>query len=320
MTKIIGNRPILERYNMPEVVSAVDQAYKLLGEKKIVVPSRFFTKTKEGGDYLYGGATNLERETFMVRSSAFMPWFKGVEGKRIVTGYYLYSSFRTGDLLAIINGNDIVNLRTGAKSAVAAKYLAKKGSKVLGLIGLGQQARTQAEAIASQFDLARIIGYSRDESKSLPTQKYIKEKTDLKVEYLPKEEVVKQSDILIIGTFSQEPLVSFLDLHPGQLVITLAHAPEVAQDVIEQADQVFVDYLPTSQTEAGSVKAALDAGTSPDKVKGDLTELASDQKPGRQNDHEIIYFQSQGVTHEDFALVEYLYDRLADSSPKISLE
>lgn len=320
MTKILTRSAILKNYQMKDVVDAVESAYKLLHDGKIVVPPRMFTPTVEGGDYLYSGVTNLAKETFIVRGSAFHPWYKNDPHHEVVTGYYMYSSFRTGELLAIINGVDVVKLRTGAKSAVAAKYLAKKDSKTLGLIGLGNQAKTQAEAIATQFKLNRIVGYSRNEKNAQPTLQAIRKTTNIGVEYLPLASVVEQADILVFSTFSKTPLISFKDLHPGQLVISLAHSEEVDRDIAINAKS-YVDYHPSAQNEGGPVKAAVDDGAEYQKVvTGDLTELVGKAIKGREADSEIIYFQSLGVSHEDLAAVEYLYDLLKSSAPEISLE
>lgn len=58
-------------------------------------------------------------------ASPFMPW--NVElGKSIATGYYLLINYKTEELIAVVDGTSLMNFRTGAKSAVAAKYLAKK--------------------------------------------------------------------------------------------------------------------------------------------------------------------------------------------------
>lgn len=308
----------MTNYVFTEIVDKVETAYKLLGEGKIVLPPRNFTKTRDGGDYLYCAATNLQNQTFIVLGSAFMPWNKDRE-LPIVVGSYLYSSFDNGDVLAIIEGTHIVNLRTAAKSAVAIKLLAKKESKILGFIGLGQQAKMHAEIISKYFKFDRIIAFSRNPQNYPEPQEYIKKATGIKVEVLPISEIAKLADIIIVATHAKEPLINFSDLNPGQLIVSLDHAESVSRDIVTNA-KTYVDYRPTAENELGPVKLSIqENGYKLDQIAGDLSEVILGTKKGRENDSEIIYFQSLGVTHENLATVEYFYEKLKDETTEIDL-
>lgn len=302
---------------MNKIVDAVEAIYQGQADGDIVLPQRIFTKTRDGGDYLYGAVTNLKTGNYIVRSSAYMPW-RAKEGKPIVEGAYMYTSFNTGELLAVVNGVDIVNYRTGAKSAVAAKYLAKKDSKVLGIIGFGQQAKTQAEAIATQFDLERIVIYSPNASKHIENIKYIKDKTGLGVEIVERDEVVKSADILVTATLGDDVMVQLDELQPGQLLISLAHREEVDHEIVS-THCTFVDTYESAKNETGTVKIALENGMKATNLAGELAEIVSGKKAGRESDDEIIYFQSLGVTHEDMAAVEYLYEELKDKVVEVEI-
>jgi ornithine cyclodeaminase len=318
MTKILTRSEIQKNYDLDEIVKAIEESYRNLSEGKIAIPQRTFSKTRNGGDYLYSAATNLERETFIVLSSPFMPW-NAEKGLPIVRRVYVYTSFKDGEVLALVEGTDLVKYRTCAKSAVATKYLAKKSSKILGFIGLGAQSTFHAEIISKYFQFERIVGYSRNPDNWTGNLNTIKEKTGIEVEVTSREEVIKQSDILIIATHSKEPLVSFEELHKGQLVLGLDHAESVNRDVVFSA-KTYVDYYPTAENEFGPVKVAVENGFNFKKLAGDLGELVTGKTMARENDDEIIFFQSLGVTNEDLATVEYLYDKLKDNSNEISLE
>ncbi len=317
MTKIISKSDLLNNYDMREVIEAVEKVYKKLGEDKIDIPQRVFAKTKKGGDYLYGAATNLEKGTFIVLSSAYLPW-NSKKDLPTVTGAYLYSSFETGELLAVVNGEKLVDLRTGAKSAVGARYLARGNSEVLGLIGLGQQAKTQAEAIASEFGLKRIIGWTRNPDKHKDTLEYIKEKTGIEVELEQRDNVVDQSDILVVGTYSKKILVEYDQLQKGQLVISLSHSTEVSPDLVKNA-RSFVDTYETALSETGPVKAAIEEGFSKKDLGGELSDIISGKKKGRVNDDEIVLLQSLGVMCENLAVVEYIYETVKDKVQDVDL-
>lgn len=319
MAKIINKTLIEENINFPELIDQINSYYKLLKENKIGVTGRTFTDTKDGGKYIIGGATNFENETFIVMAQPVMPWF-ATQALPVATTSYLYSSFRTGEILAVVGGTDLVKYRTPAKSVLAAKYLSpKKDSYTLGLIGLGIQAVTHAEAFKSIFNIERIVATSKDPARRKNNLDAIKDKTGIEVEILGREEVVKQSDILIVITSHKEPLVNFSELHKGQLVIGTDHAETIARDVALNADKVFIDYRPTAENEFGTVKILLDLGTKfEDLVDGDLLQLASGEIKGRESEDEIIFFQSLGVLNENLAAVEYFYKKLKDNAEEVN--
>lgn len=302
---------------MKGVIDAVEDAYKNLAEGAIKNPPRSFVATRDGGDYLFGSCLNLKKDTYIVFGSPFMPWLKSSE-KPMVNGYYLYQSIKKGDLLAVVNGEDLVNIRTGAKSAVAVKYLARKNASVLGLIGLGNQSKTQAEAIAAQCKIEAILGYSPHFANRTETFNHIKSKTGLTVQSTSLEEVIKRSDILVVGTHSKTPLVTFEQLHKGQLLISLAHAEEIERSIVKKA-KTYVDLRESAMNENSPVKMALADGTDASVIIGELGELITGKVRGRISEDEIIYFQSLGAVHEDLAILEYLYDKLKDVSQTIDV-
>ena len=115
-------------------------------------------------------------------------------------------------------------------------------------------------------------------------------------------------------------LVSFSELHKGQLVIGTDHADTVAKDVVLNADKVFVDYKPTAENEPATINTLLNEGKSYDElVDGDLLQLSAGEIKGRVSEDEIIFFQSLGVMNENLAAVEYLYEKVKDEAEEIEL-
>lgn len=318
MTTIITRKQTRD-YVFTEVVDAIEESYRLLGQGQLVLPPRFFTDTENGGDYLYSAATNLKRKTFVVRGSAFMPW-NAEKGVSTVTGAYMYSSFLTGEVLAMVEGTEVVKLRTAAKSAVAANYLAKNNSSVIGFVGLGQQAKMHAEILTQLFPITSLLGYSRNPQGNPEPLAYIKEKTGLEVTLLESPQAVAaQADILVVATHATEPLVSYADLHPGQLVLALDHAESVAKDIVLQA-KTYVDFTPTAENENAPVKMLLQEGKLRiEDIAGELSDLVLQKVPARTSDEEIILFQSLGVMNEDLATVEYLYERNKGTAESVDL-
>ncbi len=309
MFKYISAEDAQKVYDMGEIMDAVEEGYKLLNEGKVKMGPRVFIPTKEGGDFLYGAAVNLDSEYFVVRGSPFMPWNKNT-GKPIVRGYYMLINFNDGELKVVVEGKDVVVWRTGAKSGVAAKYLTRENSEVLGIIGLGQQMKTQVEAISKVRDIKRVLAWTRTPENHKETIDHIKNATGIDVELVDIAEIMMQSDIVVVATHSKEPLINFKDSKKGQTILSISHSIEVNDDFVFNSDKVFVDYIETAKSEFGPYKSAVEKGYDGSKLNGDLTDLAAGKVKGRENDDDIILFQSLGVMHEDLAAVEYLLKKL----------
>lgn len=316
--KIITGEAILQNYNLEEIIESIEKSYISLKQGKTAIGQRFFLETIDGGDILYGAALNKETHRLIVLGSPFMPW-NGDKNLPIVTGYYLLIDFQTGELLSVMNGNDIVRFRTAAKSALALKYLARKDSKKLGFIGMGDQSAFHAEVLSQIFDISEIYGFTNHESKREKTIKYIKEKTGITPQMTDIETIIKEADIICVFSHAKEPLFHLKDLHPGQTVIAGDHAESIDKDIVFGADKVFVDLKSTAENEFGVVKSAMDSGYELSTANGDLTDLVSNETAGRESDDEIILFQSLGVMNENLAVVEYFYDKLGKDSKELEI-
>lgn len=300
-TTFISSPEIVKAVKIKPLVDAIEDAYVNLD--KYVLTPRIFSNTRDEGDCLLAGAVNLRTERQLVRGSSYSPWRKPA-----VMGHFMLISYDTGDCLAVIDGTEIISFRTGAKAAVAAKFLAKKNSKTLGLIGIGASARIHAEAICSVLPIERILGYSRNARQWNDQLTYIKEHTGIEVELVDMDTLKGNSDVIVLSTWTENPIIKTSDLHPGQLIISTAHAEEVSKDIPAKFG-AFVDTIEAAKGELGPVKLALADGAAESIIKGDLKDVIAG-KAGRKSDDEIVYFQSLGSTHEDMTVVEFVYDSL----------
>jgi ornithine cyclodeaminase/alanine dehydrogenase-like protein (mu-crystallin family) len=315
MTKLINKTLIESNYNFTELIEQIRKYYVLLNEGQLSLTARLFSTTESDGMHIIGGATNYKTKSFIAMAQPVFPWMRE-KALPVATTSYIYSDYMTGELKAIVGGADTVLYRTPAKSALAAKYLApKRDSYTLGLLGLGVQATTHAEAFCETFNIKKIVGMSRTPNKWKHNIDSIEEKTGKKLELLSREEVIKQADILVVITSAEEPLVHYKDLHKGQLVIGTDHAETVAKDVVLNADAVFVDYAPTAKGEPATIKILLDEGHKyDDLVDGDLLQLSTEDVVARKSEDDIIFFQSLGVLCENLAAVEYFYDKVGSDA------
>ncbi|MEO1703688.1 MAG: ectoine utilization protein EutC [Pseudomonadota bacterium] len=219
----------------------------------------------------------------------------------------LFSSI-TGMLEALLLDNGyLTDVRTAAAGAVAARHLAKEGSKTACVIGAGVQARLQLKALALVRPLESAVIWARDVSKADAAAAALRD--EMGIDVRASEDAVAamgSSDIVVTTTPSATPIVMADWLQPGQLVIAMGsdqeHKVELEPASLARADL----YVPDSQSQCaikGELRHALEAGAvSPDRQFAELGDIAVGSAPGRQSDSQIIIADLTGTGVQDTAI------------------
>ena len=219
----------------------------------------------------------------------------------------------TGELIGIIDGSLITGMRTGATTGIATKYLSKKNSSKLSILGSGFQSKFQLMAICSVRNIKEIfINSPSIDSKS----EYIHELEDLlDIPIIIEKNITNllNTDILVTSTTSPIPLFdgNLLDngIHINCLGAHTKETREVHLRTIEKS-KVVVDERSTALREAGELIIPLQNGEITDKIiYAELAEIVSGQKPGRITDDEITLFKSMGLSLEDISTAKLVFDK-----------
>lgn len=219
--------------------------------------------------------------------------------------------------VAIMDGTLLSAMRTGANSGVAAKYLAKQDSEVIGLIGAGVQNRTQLLAllhVMKNIKHIKIADLDYDRAKKFADD--MSEKTGYSIEIVNSaEEAVRDSDIFVTATVTKKPIVKRDWIKQGSLYLHVG-SHECEFDVIESADKVVVDdweELKHRGVETISIMYAqgLYDGS---KIHGNLGEVVSGAVKGRESEEEFIYFNSVGLGIQDVALSSVIYKKALENN------
>jgi ornithine cyclodeaminase/alanine dehydrogenase-like protein (mu-crystallin family) len=223
----------------------------------------------------------------------------------------LYSA-STSELLAIIEAGRLGELRTGAASGVATKYLARDDARTLGLFGAGTQAATQLEAVLGVRELERARVYSRDRQKLTRFCERLAGKTGLRVEPALGPEEVLGCDIITTATSATRPVFDGRDLRPGTHVNAIgsnfASKAEVDLETVRRS-AVVVDALESARIEGGDLLPAVDRGLLAWEHVVELGDVVTGCARGRGAPAEITLFKSHGVASEDVVLAHELYVR-----------
>jgi ornithine cyclodeaminase len=225
---------------------------------------------------------------------------------------YLYDAQR-GHLDAVIEGNLLGMMRTGAATGVATRHLARPDAGVVGLFGTGWQAVGQLRAIALVRTLRRVKVFGRNAERMAKFCERMREELGVPVDPVPTpEETVRGSDIVVTITSSATPLFPGDCVDPGTHInavgaISLARR-ELDETTIVRASLIAVDTVATALREAGDLLPALEKGRLHARQLVELGAVVAGNAVGRATPNQITIFESQGLAIQDIvvgsALVE----------------
>lgn len=208
----------------------------------------------------------------------------------------------TGKVAAMVGGNLLTALRTAAASSVSIKHLARKDSKVMGMIGAGHQAKFQLRAALETRQFEKVIGWNYH-PEMLPGLAEVAQEAGVPFEAVSLEGMV-EADVVISITSVFSPIFGAAHISAGTHVACMGTdtigKQECETDLIAKA-AVFTDEVAQSVT-LGEAQHAITAGL---KTRDDIHELGAvinGTHAGRTSDDEITLFDGTGVGLQDLAV------------------
>jgi alanine dehydrogenase len=214
---------------------------------------------------------------------------------------------RLGTPKAMIDASAITDMRTGAVTAIGAKYLARKGSKVLGHIGARGTAYWNVRLLQNFFDFDEIRVHSRrKESRDAFAARL---KADLGKKIVVTEDwktCVEGADIVVEASRLAEPapLLKTSWIKKGALIMPYGTISAVELSLADIADKFLMDDFGQARSgRFGALKPLFDAGKLHDgRFHAEIGEVVAGLKPGRESDEETILFWHRGLSLSDIAL------------------
>ena len=294
--RILTANDIRSALTMTGAIDAVETAYAQLAAGKATMPLRSRVHTEKGVSLIMPAHLHESGDFAIKIVSVYTDNPK--LNLPTVTATVLAFDPETGLPLALMEGDSLTALRTGAAGGVAARYLARRDAATVALFGAGVQARAQLQAAMAVRSIEAVWVVDPFET----AVKRLKEDVagwpdapDVIVADSPKA-AVSQADIVLAATTTKTPLFDGHDLKPGTHVTGVGSFTPEMQEIdaatIGRA-RVVVDQREAALAEAGDIiisKAAIDA---------EIGEIINGDKPGRQDDEEITYFKSVGLAVQD---------------------
>ncbi len=272
-----------------------------------------------------GDAINQPRRRLILPTGSLLHYMAASDGKyygaKIYAtnprygAHFLFLLYRAADAqpLALIEANALGQIRTGAASGLATRFMAREDAKTLAIIGSGFQARTQLDAMLAVRQISSVRVWSRNAAKRDAFAKDASAQTGLPVAATPTaEEAVRDADIVVTATYSKDPVIASDWIAPGTHINAMgsnqANRREIPADLVLRADCIAVDSVEQARMEAGDLLLALDeqGWTSPRlmELKDIVTGKSAGTAPGQ-----VTLFKSIGLAVEDVIAAAFVYER-----------
>jgi alanine dehydrogenase len=285
-----------------DALDAVEGCFRRLAAGEIENQPRIRMRVENGAFALMGA---VDRELGLAGIKTYT-WVPG--GTPFVVVLF---DTNAGEVRAVIEADKLGQLRTGAASGVAAKYLARESATSLGVIGCGWQARAQVAAIRAALpSIERVVAYCRTE-KAL--KKFCRE---MKAEAAESHREAAANDIVVAVTTSADPVLRGEWLREGALVCAVgANDPrhrELDNVVLERAAFVCCDSREQSRRESGDLIEPVEQGVLDWLEVHELQDVVSGELSGRADPEDIVVFKSNGLAAWDVAIAALAVERASE--------
>lgn len=305
MTLLLTESDVRSLLTMPIALEAVEDALRQQGNGEMVLHPRRRIKLPDNALLNYMAAGDA------VHGYIGMKLYTVVRG----VARFVVPLFRstTGEMAALIEADALGQLRTGAATGIATKYMARADARTACIIGSGYQARTQLEAVASVRRLERVRAFGRDPERRAKFCREMSERIGVAVEASASgKEAVRGADIIITATPATQIVLEGAWLSPGMHVNAMganwAQKRELDAAAVARAGIVVVDSIEQSKMEAGDLIQAFGEEQSRWNSVHELSQIVAGREPGRSASEEITLFKSNGIATWDLAAAVRVYE------------
>jgi alanine dehydrogenase len=293
VTLYLTEEEVGDLLTIEDALEAVEGSFRRLAAGRVENRARDRLRL-EGGVLAVMSAADLELGYGGLKTYAAF----GYDDYRFVV---LLFETRRAELAGVIEANRLGQLRTGAASGVAAKYLARPSAASLGVIGCGWQAESQVAAIrAAVPTIERVVAYCRTPERLRAFCERVG------AEPAESQRDAGAQDVVVTATTSKDPVLRGEWLREGALVCAIGanepSARELDNVVLERASFVCCDSKETARKESGDLIEPVEQGVLDWLEVHELQEVVAGETAGRTADGDVVLFKSNGIAAWDVAI------------------
>jgi ornithine cyclodeaminase/alanine dehydrogenase len=293
---------------MAEIIEALEIAFHEKGKGQVEMPPKPGIHPGGGDNFIHAMPAYIP-----TMESAGLKWVSGFpdnqkRGLPYITGLVILNDTETGLPISVMDCVWITGMRTGAATAVAAKYLARPESSVVGMLGCGVQGRSNVEALNALFPLERVMAYDVDAEAATRYADEMETRFGLEVTVVntPRKAVSGCDLVVTAGPILKKPHQTIQAgwLDQGAFASLVDFDSYWHPKAMEEVDKFCTDDLPQLRhyQQVGYFQEI-------PPVHADLGELASGQKPGRETQTERSMTANLGLAMDDMAVAPLIYKR-----------
>lgn len=292
---------------MSEIVAALDHMFEEKGTGKAEMPPKPGIHPKDDA-FIHAMPGYLPGV-----GAAGMKWVSGYpdnpsKGLPYISGLIILNDPDTGIPMAVMDATWVTAMRTGAATAIAAKYLARPESQMAGIIACGVQGRTNLEALTCLFDITHVRAFDTDYESALRFAHEMQQQLHVEVQVVdtPREAVQGLDLVVTSGPIFKHPtpVIESGWLAPGAFACPIDFDSYWQGEALREADKLATD-------DRGQMEYYRSVGyfQSTPTPYADLGEIAVGSRPGREDERERIICMNLGLALEDMAAARLIYDR-----------
>jgi alanine dehydrogenase len=304
MALFLDEQQVTELLSMEMALTAVEEALKQQGLGAAINNPRSRVR-------LPAGQLHMMSAALPTRGVIGYKAYTAVRGK---TRFHvmLYSA-DTGELLAMLQADRLGQMRTGAASGVASKYMARADARRVGIFGTGWQARSQLEAVCAVRSIQSIKAFGRDAMRRQTFCTAMSQQLGLPVEpAATPEAVVKSMDVVITSTNARDPLFDgnwlALGAHVNAIGSNALIRREIDDTTVRRCARIVVDSKEQARLECGDLLGPLERGLIHWEQVRELGDIVAGLIPGRGQASDITLFESHGLALWDLAAGMAVYE------------
>ena len=311
--RILTRRQVLALLSLPECITAVEHAFRLHADGRSLGPGVLGVPAPRGGFHIKAAGLIGERSYFAAKTNANFPDNLQRFGLPTIRGTVVLVDAETGEPVALMDSASVTALRTGAATAVAAKYLARPGSRRVTIVGCGVQGEVQLAAIAAALPVEQAwvldIDPARAESLATRAQANLGIRASVVTNL---RAALHDSDVCVTCTPSRSPFVFRDDIVSGTFIAAVGADNRGKQELEPElvASSTLVVDVFEQCAEIGELQHVLAAGLmTREGVHAELADVVAGRRLGRTHDEEITVFDSSGTALQDVAAAILVYEK-----------
>ena len=310
--RILTGTEIRAAVDMPTCIQAMRAAFSQLSAGRANVPQRMILDAPPAEGMMLLMPAHLQNGPHL--SVKLVSFFRGnpEKGLPLIQAMVMLYDAQNGRLLAMMDGESITALRTGAASGLATDLLAAPDASCVAIFGYGVQAETQLAAVCAVRHIRTALVFGRNRERAAAFARRMADKLGIQISAATDASSLRKAQVICTATTAAQPVFDDAHIMPGMHINGVGSFKTDMQEVptaTVQRARLIVDHRSACLKEAGDIVIPITQGViSAAHIHAELGEILNNRATGRVSDQDITFFKSVGNAIQDLALATAIWE------------